>query len=145
MQHYAAADAEEAREQQVQQAVQRLLQQQQQGSRKRPLDLQPAAEPAGDVQRPRKQLRTSLQLQRSAVVAVVPGQHGGQLDTIVAAHSGAAVCEAAATAAEQGCQALASLALWQGLHVTDMAEQLMGMSSQQRLQLVQQYAHEMAA
>jgi hypothetical protein len=34
--------------------------------------------------------------------------------------------------------------VWQGLHVADLAEQVVGMSAEQRLMMMQQYAHEMA-
>jgi hypothetical protein len=145
LQHFAAAEADERREQQVQHAVQRLLRQQ--GDRKRPLNLQPAVQPtspgaelesSSHGHQQKRQLREALQLR--------PSTAAGAKDAREAAvgHALPAVREAAATAAEQGCKALASLAVWQRLHVADMAERLIGMTVEQRRQLLGQYADEMA-
>jgi hypothetical protein len=133
---------------------QQQQQQQGQGGGKRPLDLQPAvqqlasktvagASATSSGKHRQQQAHEELQLQRST-----GGVSSGQ--TLVkdardaaAAHAMPAVRDAAAAAAEQGCQALASLAIWQRLHVTDMAQRLMGMTAEQRRQLLGQYAQGM--
>jgi hypothetical protein len=86
----------------------------------------------------KQQLRRALQLEPSTAACATDAREAA------VGHATPAVREAAAAAAEQGCGALASLAVWQRLHVADMAERLIGMTVQQRRQLLGQYADEMA-
>eukprot|EP00879_Flechtneria_rotunda_P017956 GHRR01018820.1.p1 GENE.GHRR01018820.1~~GHRR01018820.1.p1 ORF type:complete len:1037 (+),score=418.95 GHRR01018820.1:777-3887(+) len=56
----------------------------------------------------------------------------------------ASLLDGAWTTAEHGGQAMASLAVWKGVNVVDLAEQLLGASEVERRQLMQEYAAQLA-
>lgn len=62
-----------------------------------------------------------------------------------AVRASAAVLSAARAAAEKGDSVLASLAVWQGMQVTEVAQMLLQLNAQERTELMLMYAADMTA
>lgn len=139
--------------QQQQQDVGGIELKQEEQKDRRPLQLQPSAAwdsaAAAGVQKHAAAVaankRRPLQLRPTGSNIVDDGVMPSDVYDAAVARAAPAIREAAATAAEQGDQAVASLAVWAGLHVADMAEQLLCMSAAERLQLLRRYAVELGA